>query len=151
MLELCCTLSVRCQDQFRLKGAMFSSSRKMLRAVLFLKVFFFFTGVKVLSVQKILSRTGLATRKLPVYFPIRRSLPAWPEPDNIFWTDITSEVGLSNSCVPTELSLELSQPIYCLFERLYFTSLLFLFPSPSWAERLRNEQQNTWPNVPNLS
>ena len=36
----------------------------------------------VLSVQKVLVGSGRATRRWPMYFPIRRSLPARPEPDN---------------------------------------------------------------------
>jgi len=41
------------------------------------------------SVQKVLSSSGHATRRWPMYFPIRRSVPARPEPDNTFWTDST--------------------------------------------------------------
>ena len=41
---------------------------------------------KYLAIQKVLSGFGLATRRWPMYFLIRRSLPARPEPDNAFWT-----------------------------------------------------------------
>jgi len=41
------------------------------------------------SVQKVLSSSGRATRRWPMYFPIRRSLPARPEPGNTFWTAST--------------------------------------------------------------
>jgi len=44
----------------------------------------------VLSAQKILTSSGRATRWWPMYFPIRRSLPERPEPDNTFWTEGTS-------------------------------------------------------------
>ena len=43
----------------------------------------------VLAVQRILSSSGLATRRWPMYFPIRRSLPARLEPDNTYWTAST--------------------------------------------------------------
>jgi len=43
----------------------------------------------VLSSQKVLSGSGRATRRWSMYFPIRRSLPARPEPDNTFWDDST--------------------------------------------------------------
>jgi len=43
----------------------------------------------VLAVQKVLSGCGRATRRWPMYFLIRPSLPALPEPDNTFWTDST--------------------------------------------------------------
>jgi len=43
----------------------------------------------VLSVQKVLSGSGRATRRWPMYFPMRRSLSALPEPDNTFWTAST--------------------------------------------------------------
>jgi len=43
----------------------------------------------VLAVQKVLSGSGRATRRWPMYFPIRRSLPALPEADNTFWTAST--------------------------------------------------------------
>jgi len=39
---------------------------------------------------KVLSSCGRATRRWPMYFPIRRSPPARPEPDNSFWTDSTT-------------------------------------------------------------
>ena len=43
----------------------------------------------VLSSQKVLSGSGRATRRCSMYFPIRRNLPARPEPDNSFWDDST--------------------------------------------------------------
>jgi len=43
----------------------------------------------VLSVQQVLTGSGLATRRWPMYFPIRRSLPVRPDSDNAFWTDRT--------------------------------------------------------------
>jgi len=39
-------------------------------------------AVGVLSVQKVLSSSGCPTSRWPAYFPMRRSLPARPEPDN---------------------------------------------------------------------
>ena len=45
----------------------------------------------VLSVQKVLSSSGRATRRWPMYFPIRRSFPARSEPDRTFWTASTLE------------------------------------------------------------
>jgi len=45
---------------------------------------------EVLSSQKVLFGTGRATRRWSMYFPIRRSLPARPEPDNTFWDDSTA-------------------------------------------------------------
>jgi len=50
----------------------------------------FYMWVPVLWVQKILFGFSRGTRRWPMYFPIRRSLPAWPEPDNTSWTDITA-------------------------------------------------------------
>ena len=47
------------------------------------------TPLYVLSSQKVLSCSGRATRRWSMYFPIRRSLPARPEPDNTFWDDGT--------------------------------------------------------------
>jgi len=44
---------------------------------------------RVLSVQKVLTSSCRATRRWPMYFPIRRSLPARPEPDNTFWIACT--------------------------------------------------------------
>jgi len=43
----------------------------------------------IISVQKVLPGSGRATRRWPMYFSIRRSLPALPEPDNTFWTAST--------------------------------------------------------------
>ena len=54
----------------------------------------------VLALQKVLSGSGRSTRRcispyfctyryIVMYFPIRRSLPALPEPDNTFWTAST--------------------------------------------------------------
>ena len=43
----------------------------------------------VLAVQKVLFGSGRATRRWPMYFRIRRSLPARSQPDNTFWTDST--------------------------------------------------------------
>jgi len=43
----------------------------------------------VLLVQEVLYGSGRATRRWSMYFPIRRSLPARPEPDNTFWDDST--------------------------------------------------------------
>jgi len=40
-----------------------------------------------LSVLRVLSGSRRAPRRRPMYFPIRWSLPARPEPDNTFWTD----------------------------------------------------------------
>jgi len=51
---------------------------------------------KVLSLQKVLSGCGRATRRWPMYFPIRRSLLARPEPDNTFWTAST---GALKGCI----------------------------------------------------
>ena len=48
----------------------------------------------VLSSQKVLSGSVRATRRLSMYFPIRRNLPARPEPDNTFWDDSTTGCGL---------------------------------------------------------
>ena len=53
-------------------------------------IFFVLNFVLVLSVQKVLSGFGRATRRWPMYFPIRRSLPAPPEPVNTFWTASTT-------------------------------------------------------------
>ena len=41
----------------------------------------------VLSVQKVLSSSGRATRRWTMYFPIQRSLLVRPEQDNTFWTN----------------------------------------------------------------
>ena len=41
-------------------------------------------------------RTGRATRRWPMYFPIRRNLRARPELDNILWTD-TSVLSIESS------------------------------------------------------
>jgi len=49
---------------------------------------------KVLAVQKVLSGSGRATRRWPIYFSIRRSLPARSEPDNTFWTASTDRYWL---------------------------------------------------------
>jgi len=43
----------------------------------------------VLSVQKVLSGVLVVQQRRPMYFPIWRSLPARPEPDDTFWTDST--------------------------------------------------------------
>jgi len=51
-----------------------------------LAAIFFLT---VLSVQKVLSSSDRATRRWTMYFPIKRSLPARPKPDNTFWTPST--------------------------------------------------------------
>ena len=51
-------------------------------------------GKTVLSVQKVLSSSGRATRRWPMYSPIRRSLPAQTEPDNTVWASSTSR------CIP---------------------------------------------------
>jgi len=40
-------------------------------------------------VQKVFLISGHARRQWPMYFPIRRSLPVRPEPDNTFGTDRT--------------------------------------------------------------
>jgi len=47
------------------------------------------SGADVLSIQKVLSGSGRATRRWPMYFAIRRSLPARLEPDNTFRTAST--------------------------------------------------------------
>jgi len=44
----------------------------------------------VQSVQKVSFGFGRGARRWPMYFPIRRSLPARLEPDNTFWTYSTS-------------------------------------------------------------
>ena len=44
---------------------------------------------KALSVQMLLPSSGRGTRRWPMYFPIRWSLPPRPKPDNTFWTDST--------------------------------------------------------------
>jgi len=56
----------------------------------------------VLSVQKVLSSSGRATRRWTMYFPIRRSLPARPEPDNTFWTASTDKQLLVRRYRPDE-------------------------------------------------
>jgi len=61
----------------------------------------------VLSVQKVLSSSGRATRWWPMYFRIRRSLPARPEPDNTFWTASTKKANTTGA-IEMEINLDLS-------------------------------------------
>ena len=59
--------------------------------IFYLRVF----NANVLSFQKVLSSSGCAARRWPMYIPIRRSLQAWPELDNTFWTVSSNPLGIA--------------------------------------------------------
>jgi len=48
-----------------------------------------FSPTHLRIVQKVLTSSGRATRRWPMYFPIMRSLLVRPELDNTFWTSST--------------------------------------------------------------
>ena len=69
----------------------------------------------VQSIQKVFSGSGRATRRWPMYFSMRWSLPVWPEPDNTFWADSTLPLGCE------------SLMIYFFRIILWYTINLFLY------------------------